>query len=201
MVNSPLTPSQGPLRASLRASAILLIYGRPRNLRGDCRPSTLTCLQPWHRQSRSGDPSGAKWLPWGRWCPSNQRARSMSGEEVETSQTEVDSNALEGFLVGNRDSERLGALLDAHHLLPLRGSPTRKGSGSMPSARRRSRSLCNEVCRALPAPKGGVGQPGDGLCRACAPKASAHRTSPICGECPPHLENLCISSSSPSLAS
>ena len=44
----------------------------------------------------------------------------MSGE-VETSQAEVDSKALEGFLVGNQDLERLEALLDAHHLLRLRG--------------------------------------------------------------------------------
>jgi hypothetical protein len=44
----------------------------------------------------------------------------MSGE-VETSQAEVDLKALEGFLVGNRDLERLEVLLDAHHLLRLRG--------------------------------------------------------------------------------
>jgi hypothetical protein len=35
----------------------------------------------------------------------------MSGE-VETSQTEPDLTALEGFLVGNQDLERLDALLD-----------------------------------------------------------------------------------------
>jgi hypothetical protein len=33
----------------------------------------------------------------------------------------VNSKALEGFLVGNQDLERLDALLDAHHLLHLRG--------------------------------------------------------------------------------
>jgi hypothetical protein len=71
----------------------------------------------------------------------------MSGEEVETSQADVDLKALEGFLAGNRALERQEALLDAHHLLRLRGSPTRTGSGSTPSARRRrSRSSCNEVC-------------------------------------------------------
>src|SRR5215213_3370137 len=26
-----------------------------RNLRGDCRPSSLTCCQPWHRPSRPAD--------------------------------------------------------------------------------------------------------------------------------------------------
>jgi hypothetical protein len=35
----------------------------------------------------------------------------MSGE-LETSQAEVNSKALEGFLVGNQDLERLDALLD-----------------------------------------------------------------------------------------
>jgi hypothetical protein len=40
-----------------------------------------------------------------------QRDRSASGE-VETSQAEVDLKALEGFLVGNQDLERLEALLD-----------------------------------------------------------------------------------------
>ena len=44
----------------------------------------------------------------------------MSGE-VETSQAEVDLKALEGFLVGNLGLERLEALLDAQHLLRLRG--------------------------------------------------------------------------------
>ena len=66
--------------------------------------------------------------------------------EIEGSQAEPDLEALKTFLVGNRDLERLEALLDAHHLLRLRGSPTRTGSGSMPSARRRSRSSCNGVC-------------------------------------------------------
>jgi len=53
----------------------------------------------------------------------------MNGE-VECSQADVDLKALEGFLAGNRALERL----DAHHLLRLRGSPTR--------ARRRSGSSC-----------------------------------------------------------
>jgi hypothetical protein len=70
----------------------------------------------------------------------------MSGEEGETSQADVDLKALEGILVEHWGLERLEALLDAHHLLRLRGSPTRTGSGSMPSARRRSRSSCNGVC-------------------------------------------------------
>jgi hypothetical protein len=39
----------------------------------------------------------------------------MSGE-VGTSQTEVDFKALEGFLVGNHDLERLDALLDHFNL-------------------------------------------------------------------------------------
>jgi hypothetical protein len=42
----------------------------------------------------------------------------MSGE-IEASQAEPDLEALEIFLVGNRDLERLEALLDAHHLLRL----------------------------------------------------------------------------------
>jgi hypothetical protein len=70
----------------------------------------------------------------------------MSGEEIETSQDDMDLKALEGFLVGNWGLERPESLLDAHHLLPLRGSATRTGSGSMPSARRRSRSPYNGVC-------------------------------------------------------
>jgi hypothetical protein len=45
----------------------------------------------------------------------------MSGEEVETSQADVDLKALESFLVGNRHLEQLEALLDTHHLLRLRG--------------------------------------------------------------------------------
>jgi hypothetical protein len=44
----------------------------------------------------------------------------MSGE-IEASQAEPDLEALKTFLVGNRDLERLEALLDAHHLLRLRG--------------------------------------------------------------------------------
>jgi hypothetical protein len=42
----------------------------------------------------------------------------MSGE-IETSQPALYLEALEGFLVGNRELERLEALLDAHHLLRL----------------------------------------------------------------------------------
>jgi hypothetical protein len=70
----------------------------------------------------------------------------MSGEEGETPQADVDLKALEGFLVEHWGLGRVEALLDAHHLLHLQGSLTRTGSGSTPSARRRSRSLCNEVC-------------------------------------------------------
>jgi hypothetical protein len=70
----------------------------------------------------------------------------MSGEEIETSQADVALKALEGFLVGKWGLERLESLLDAHHLLSLRGSARRTGSGSMPSARRRSRSSSNVVC-------------------------------------------------------
>jgi 23S rRNA maturation mini-RNase III len=47
----------------------------------------------------------------GRWYASNQRDRSRSGE-VETYQAEAALTALEGFLVGNQDLERLDALLD-----------------------------------------------------------------------------------------
>ena len=45
----------------------------------------------------------------------------MSREEIETSQDDMDLKALEGFLVGNWGLERLEALLDAQHLLRLRG--------------------------------------------------------------------------------
>src|SRR5215212_11768371 len=75
---------------------------------------------PLASTSRTGDPSGMRWLPWGRWCASNHRDHRMSGE-VETPQAEVDLKALEGFREGNQDLERLKALLDAHHLLRLRG--------------------------------------------------------------------------------
>ena len=44
----------------------------------------------------------------------------MSGE-VETSQAEVDLKALEGFLVGNRDLERLDALLDHFNIFEATG--------------------------------------------------------------------------------
>jgi hypothetical protein len=74
VVNTPLSPSQRPLRASLRASATLLIDGCPRNLRGDCRPPTLTCLQPWHRPSRTGDQHRVR-------CLSENNARWRSGGE------------------------------------------------------------------------------------------------------------------------
>jgi hypothetical protein len=41
--------------------------------------------------------------------------------EVETSQTEVDLKALEGFLVGNQDLERLDALLDHFNIFEATG--------------------------------------------------------------------------------
>ena len=44
----------------------------------------------------------------------------MSGE-VETSQAEVDLTALEGFLVGNQDLERLEALLDHFNIFEATG--------------------------------------------------------------------------------
>src|SRR5215213_1122111 len=44
MVNTPLSPSQRPLRASLTVSMSILMVGCSRNLTGDCRPSSLTCL-------------------------------------------------------------------------------------------------------------------------------------------------------------
>src|SRR5215212_10091264 len=53
MVNTPLSPSRRPLGASLTVSVSILMGGwYSRNLIGDCRPSSLTCCQPWHRQSR-----------------------------------------------------------------------------------------------------------------------------------------------------
>ena len=44
----------------------------------------------------------------------------MSGE-VETSQAEADLTALEGFLVGNQDLERLEALLDHFNIFEATG--------------------------------------------------------------------------------
>jgi hypothetical protein len=44
----------------------------------------------------------------------------MSGE-VSTSQAEVDLKALEGFLVGNQDLERLDALLDHFNIFEATG--------------------------------------------------------------------------------
>ena len=74
-----------------------------RNLTRDSRASSLTCLQTLeHRQSRTGDRSGVRGPLWRRWCASNHRDRSMSGD-IETSQAELDVTALEGFLVGNQD--------------------------------------------------------------------------------------------------
>jgi hypothetical protein len=44
MVNTPLSPSQGPLRASLTVSVSILMGRYSRNLTGDSRASSLTCL-------------------------------------------------------------------------------------------------------------------------------------------------------------
>ena len=55
--------------------------------------------------------------------------------ELETSQPELHLEALEIFLVGNRDLERLEAPFDAHHLLRLQGGAGRIGRGR--------RVLCN----------------------------------------------------------
>ena len=44
----------------------------------------------------------------------------MSGE-VETSQAELDLTALEGFLVGTKDLERLEALLDHFYIFGATG--------------------------------------------------------------------------------
>jgi hypothetical protein len=74
MVNTPLSPSQRPLRASLRGSGSILMVGCPRNHRGDCRSPTLTCLQPWHRPSRTGDQPRVR-------CLLGNHARWRSGGE------------------------------------------------------------------------------------------------------------------------
>ena len=42
-------------------------------------------------------------------------------DEVETSQAELDLTALEGFLVGNQDLERLEALLDHFNIFEATG--------------------------------------------------------------------------------
>src|SRR5215216_255417 len=55
MVNTPLRPPQRPLRASLTVSVSILMGLYSRNLTGDCRPSSLTCFEPWHRPSRPAD--------------------------------------------------------------------------------------------------------------------------------------------------
>ena len=94
------------------------------------------------------------------------------GSELETSQPELHLEALEIFLVGNRDLERQEALLDAHHLLRLRERGVeaclrRGGDRDLPAIR------CVEQCRLLKAERDGY---SDGLRRACAPHAAAHRT-------------------------
>ena len=69
-------------------------------------------------------------------------------DEVETSQAEVNSNALEGFLVGNQDLERLDALLDHSNIFEasgwywgwLRGRGVPRNTGS-PEDRARWRAL------------------------------------------------------------
>jgi hypothetical protein len=98
MVNTPLSPSQRPLRASLTVSVSILmgaVLQKP--YRGFSRLVFDLPLQLQHRRSRRGDSSGVRWLPWGRWCASNHRDHSMSGE-VLTSQAELDLTALEGVL-------------------------------------------------------------------------------------------------------
>ena len=74
MVNTPLSPSQRPLRASLTVSVPILMVGCSINLTGDCRPSSLTCLQPWHRPSRAADQHRVR-------CLSENNARWRSGGE------------------------------------------------------------------------------------------------------------------------
>jgi hypothetical protein len=99
----------------------------------------------------------------------------MSGEEVETSQAEVDLKALESFLVGNRHLEQLEALLNAHHLLRLRGRGVeaclrRGGDRDLHAIR------CVEQSWLLEAERDGY---SDGLRRACTPHAagSSHHLS------------------------
>src|SRR5215218_5600244 len=55
MVNRPISPPQRPRRASLTLSVSILMGRYSRNLTGDCRPSSLTCFQPWHRPSPPAD--------------------------------------------------------------------------------------------------------------------------------------------------
>src|SRR5215212_196850 len=74
MVNTPLPPSQRPLSASLTVPVSILMAWYSRNLRGDCRASTLTCLQPWHRPSRPADQHRVR-------CLSENNARWRSGGE------------------------------------------------------------------------------------------------------------------------
>src|SRR5215216_7221013 len=54
-VNTPLSPSQRPLRASLTVSVPILMGLYSRNPTRDCRPSSLICFQPWLRPSRPAD--------------------------------------------------------------------------------------------------------------------------------------------------
>jgi hypothetical protein len=79
----------------------------------------------------------------------------MSGE-VEAYQAELDLKALEGFREGNQDLERLEALLDAHHLLRLRGRGVeaclRRGGDRDLHARR----LLSGVCRSSIGPSSEV---------------------------------------------
>jgi hypothetical protein len=74
MVNTPLSPPQRPLRASLRASVSILMGWCSRNLRGGSRSSSLTCLRTWHRPSRPADQHRVR-------CLSENNARWRSGGE------------------------------------------------------------------------------------------------------------------------
>jgi hypothetical protein len=93
----------------------------------------------------------------------------MSGE-VENAQAEMNSKALEGFLVGNQDLERLDALLDAHHLLRLRGDGEWKHAFGEEKIEIflaiAARMRCAEQCWHLKPERDGH---SDGLCRARVP--------------------------------
>jgi hypothetical protein len=106
----------------------------------------------------------------------------MSGEEVETSQADVDLKALEGFLAGNgtwkvwrRCWTRTTYFVYEDRLRGrgVEACPRRGGDRDLYAMR------CVEQCRLLKAERDGY---GDGLCCACVPHASGsshHLSRPL----------------------
>src|SRR5215212_8220996 len=105
MVNTPLSPSRGPLGASLTVSVSILMGGwYSRNLRGDCRPSSLTCCKPWHRPSR---PADQHWLLGRRSETLESTLVALFFGRLREPITSVTSITLEQGSVGAREGVRV----------------------------------------------------------------------------------------------